>query len=218
MAGINVQAHYDVQTRRQVCHEYFVLGWTQAQIAIHHDQHPSETTVGRIVDSYVAECNTVVVPPGSRGRLHSLNALGLVKQFILGEPFFNGQDPSNLNYLVSLPLTSSYSCTDTAWASHQDPSVGSKAKKYSAITTDADLKMHADSAASKVTLYSPLNVDIRCLELPTNPSSKPPSRRSVSNASFTNPSLTSGPKAAATATEALAGLKEHLDILIQHNL
>ena len=71
MAGINVQAHYDVQIRRQVCHEYFVLGWNQAQIAIHHDQHPSETTVGRIVDSYVAECNNVVVPPGSRGRLHS---------------------------------------------------------------------------------------------------------------------------------------------------
>ena len=60
------QTHYGIQTRRTVCHQYFVLGLTQAQIAQLHDNHPCQRTVSQIVRSYIDECNNVVVPPGRR--------------------------------------------------------------------------------------------------------------------------------------------------------
>ena len=65
------QEHYDKQTRRTVCHQYFVLGMTQAQIAHLYDNHPCQRTVSEIVRSYINECNSVVVPPGNHGRRHS---------------------------------------------------------------------------------------------------------------------------------------------------
>ena len=65
------QAHYGLQIRRLVCHQYFVLGMTQTEIAQQHDHHPCQRTVSEIVMSYIEECNNVVVPPGNRGRRRS---------------------------------------------------------------------------------------------------------------------------------------------------